>query len=431
MFAFIADEPALIATLSCGHPTLADWSTDPKPAKGRHPLTSVIRIARLGWWLALLGVSRISHAASPERAPNEATSPATPLTHQQSGPERAPNEATSPATPLTHQQSGTERAPNEATSLTTPLSLRWSGTEHCHPEANLNEHLRRLLGKDFRIASNTALSVDAHISPVSGGLRLELRANGDTASPRALEVRSCEELAQAGALVLSVWLQERAVIAPAKPQALPENSTPTSPSLEAPAPEPASPDWVLSSRLRLEKTDFTVAPRRVVNLEVSGGPVLVFGVMPTIDWGMLGQLGLTVRRTHLQVGGLWLNEQSSWKTVPQKVGGRFSVLAGSVQLGQIFELSPRMTVEPALWSLLGRVQAEGLDTNTTTTSRGAWGATGLSGTLCLQGHRLSLGLHLAAGIPFGRPHFLVDETLIFQAPSVMGLAQLRLALRFS
>jgi hypothetical protein len=232
-------------------------------------------------------------------------------------------------------------------------------------------------------------------------------------------------------LVLSVWLQERAVIAPTKPQALPENSTPTSPSLETPALEPASPNWVLSSRLRLEKTDFTVAPRRTVNLEVSGGPVLVFGVMPTIDWGMLGQLGLTVRRTHLQVGGLWLDEQSSWKTVPQKVGGRFNVLAGSVQLGQIFELSPRMTVEPALWSLLGRVQAEGLDTNTTTTSRGAWGAAGLSGTLCLQGDRLSLGLHLAAGIPFGRPHFLVDETLIFQAPSVMGLAQLRLALRFS
>lgn len=302
-----------------------------------------------------------------------------------------------------------------------PLLISWSGSARCRPEADTLEHLRRLLGKDAMENAGRTLTVEARVVENPGSLRLELSEIGGTTPPRLLEVRDCAELAQSLALVISVWLQERAVTAPEPTQALPETQTPTK--------EPKF--GVLTGQLRLYPVAFATQSPASLKLDASVAPTVAFGVMPRVDLGLAAELGLWVRSYHIRTGVFWLSPQSTWATAnSSRVGGRFTLLAGSLHFGRRIALARHFVVEPSLWTLLGRMQAEGREANTNAVSRGAWGAAGVSTRVAFERDSFAFGLQMALGVPFGRPHFWVDEILIFQAPSVMGFSQLFVGYRF-
>jgi hypothetical protein len=315
-----------------------------------------------------------------------------------------------------------------------PVKLHFSGTTDCRPENDTVDYLIRLLGENSPRPIPLPLEVEADIVALARGFRLTIHATNSTASTRIIESRSCDELAQAAALVLSLWLQERASVESGPhPEPL---TPPESPEMKGiPQVDSRSmktlPNWVLTSQLRLHKTHFAISPPRRLHLDASAGPFVSRGISPRTNLGGMAQLGLSLQRTHFELGVFWLSEQSTWKTVTgARVGGRFNLTAGHVGLGQRFKGSLPLFFEPSIWADLGRMHAVGLKTSSSVESRGAWGAAGLANTVGVELGRIDVGLQVGVGLPFGRPRFLVDEILIFQPPSVLGFGFLRLAYRF-
>jgi len=309
-----------------------------------------------------------------------------------------------------------------------PLALRWDGATNCRPETDLREHLRRLVGRDFVPAMDDPLIVTVKVTEGAAGYRAVLStvsSHGDVT--RVLETSNCDELAQATAIVISMWL--------ADPSPAPQNQS--SPSLSQSLARPESADrnvrratfagLVLTSQLRVERLKFTVQPRKASRLRAGLGPALFVGVFPETAWGINGQFEFSFGPAQVRALGVLLAPQSTYRSAPPLVGGRYNLAAGGFSVGHPFALSRDAAFVPSAFALLGWMGATGLGVSQPSLPNGAWGAAGVSTSFELKSGAAGLGLELATGLPFGRPRFLVDETLVFRPPPAFGMAQFTLS----
>src|SRR5512145_1603196 len=88
------------------------------------------------------------------------------------------------------------------------LNIEWVGDPHCQPNTDVIEGLRRLLGAIPDSLLDAKLVVHAELRSELGGYSLMLNASGPLGPlERQIAAPSCSEIAQAAALVLSLWIQ--------------------------------------------------------------------------------------------------------------------------------------------------------------------------------------------------------------------------------
>jgi hypothetical protein len=310
------------------------------------------------------------------------------------------------------------------------LRIQWDGSDACRPAADVAEHLRRLLGAS-NVTQIRKLDVRIAITAVPNGFDLVLDA--ETAEGhlrRALEVANCGDLAEAVALVLSVWLSERAVPATAQ-TSIEDGIASSAPAVAPTSTSPSNDDVPLVGALpRVSQVRFTPTRWRE-RLRAEAGGTLAFGVLPEQAQGAFA--GITARAFALRwsLRGLWLQELTHLaQRSPRALGGRFGLIAAELRVAREFPLTSELALETFAWSMLGKLRAEGVGADEVAVSSGDFGALGLGAATVVRRGRFHLGIEGALGFPWGRPRYLVDETVVFRPPPLLGLLGIRAGVGF-
>jgi hypothetical protein len=269
------------------------------------------------------------------------------------------------------------------------------------------------------------------IVEVAAGLDLTILAESSSGRiHRALEVANCTELAEAAALVLSVWLSERTV--PATLQTTRDDDAAPLPSAAAPADAPSLNvvNRLVAERPRVSRVAFRPAPLRH-RARVELGAALAFGILPEQAQGAF--VGLTAEALTLvwSLRCLYLqNLTHIAERSPRQLGGRYGLTAAEVHLGRWFPITAGFGVEAFAWSMLGRLRAEGVGPDESAVNSGDFGASGFGMATDVHRGRLRLGVEGSLGLPWARPRYLIDETVVFRPPPLLGLLGIRAGFAF-
>src|SRR5262249_27775024 len=89
------------------------------------------------------------------------------------------------------------------------VDLSWQAPAGCPDRDSLRDGLTRRLGRPIRLGGDAPVQLSGGITAVGHGYALELRTRrGEVSDRRQLQARSCNELARASLLVLSLLLVE-------------------------------------------------------------------------------------------------------------------------------------------------------------------------------------------------------------------------------
>lgn len=318
------------------------------------------------------------------------------------------------------------------------LHLEWSGAESCRPTKDVIDGLFRLLGTDPEQLLKEDLFVSADIQPTARGWSLMLSIPGSQgAVRRRLDAASCAEIAQAAALILSLWVQ------PAR-QSEPVLQTRTTRVALEDVPErpPSSVETAPSTRIlrappkgSLSLVPGAVQPRRARSLVLRAfvGPSLFSGALPSLGWGWEAGLGVDLDRWDFSCVVLRLAEQQLQTNEPAEVVGRFGIWATRARVAHRYRIAPRLELRPGIWAVVGRLHAEALGSSlleASTPSDGDWGAAGLGASLFTRFRYFTANLELGGGLPLGRPTFWVGQHRLYQTSGFVGFCVLGIGLAF-
>ncbi|MCA9691458.1 MAG: hypothetical protein KC636_17775, partial [Myxococcales bacterium] len=99
---------------------------------------------------------------------------------------------------------GPPAAPTSTPVAAPTWTLAWSAPAECPDAARVRDEVTRMLGGAVDLGDRS-LHAEAAVTAVDAGWRLDLRLTGSHAEgARAIESASCEELADAAALVIAI-----------------------------------------------------------------------------------------------------------------------------------------------------------------------------------------------------------------------------------
>jgi hypothetical protein len=304
------------------------------------------------------------------------------------------------------------------------LSIEWVGSPNCRPAQDVFEGLRRLVGVDPNKLLTQKFVVRANVQQLSDGWTLALSSKGPNGPiERQLTVPSCSEVAQAAALVISLWVQptdeSESRGARDEPGAFRQLTAVEAGQLGL----ASGGDQESSTRsgVRLRREYFQAGHGRHFRMHWALGVTAVAGALPAWSWGLTGRVGVILGAWHVDGLWLWLGSQQRWTITgsAQPLGGEFGLLASGMRLAYALPVTAFLNVQPGIWSLLGRLHGEGLGTLAQfTPSNDGWGAAGLGLDASLSAGRFSLAIGGGNGLPFGRPRFFVGDTLLYQTPAI-------------
>jgi hypothetical protein len=278
------------------------------------------------------------------------------------------------------------------------FTLSWQGPAGCPSRDELYVEIARLLGGDIRVPQDGTLkarSLVTHQQTWAVTIETELAGR---AGHRFIEAASCQDLANATALIIALMIDPDAVAAHA-----------TEPGLIA-------------------ATSATVAtPRKEPSpIEVLLGIHTAFshGTLPSLDAGLGAGVGLAGRYWRLELRGTYglRRDQKAAVSTPPGAYGQFNFVAGA--LVGCFNLGhASLGYGPCADAELGVVSAKGFGVNVSLPAHTLWWAlgAGLYGSMPL-GHHLSLPLHADVLAPLRRTEFVFKDNTgrvtsrVFQAP---------------
>jgi hypothetical protein len=287
-----------------------------------------------------------------------------------------------------------------------PVSLTWSAPGGCPSGERVVARVEQLLSRAKPVTER--LVAEATISTEEDGLRLHLSAsNGDLR--RTVQADACDELADAAALILALWLapsllsegnrRERAdesaapAIAPTQPQ------RPSDPPAHR-----AGPDWRLLAGLAID-----------------------YGSLPTLAPGLQAGGGLESSRLEATLSGQWFprsSRQLAESTADRAAkGGKFSLLTGMLRV--CYEPFASLTLAACGTGELGALHAEGYGTAVEEQRSTLWAAMG-PGVAIRVPTREWVAFRATADLLFGlrRPSFVLENVGPVYSPN---RATLRLA----
>jgi hypothetical protein len=222
---------------------------------------------------------------------------------------------------------------------------------------------------------------------------------------RSLEAASCQDLANAAALIIALMIDPNAVAARAtssRPVAAPPRPPAALPAAQPrPAPEKGS-----------------RAVQYFAGLHAAGS----YGTLPSIDAGLGGGIGLQGRRWRAELRGTYglRRDQKAMAAAPAGAYGQFN-LAAAVFAGCFNFGRESLAYGPCADGELGVVSAKGFGVSQGFPANTFWSALGAGGYAAISlGHHISLPLHIDVLAPLRRSQFVFknEPQVVFQAPAV-------------
>ena len=290
------------------------------------------------------------------------------------------------------------------------ITLSWQAPTDCPTPEDVRAEVVRLLGGQVRLPAGRELKASAlvaHGQTWSVSIQTELAGR---AGRRAIEAASCQDLADATAMILALAIDPNVVAT------LPVRS-------KAPSPPPFAESQAAPYK-RSPPVNF------LFGLQATGSQ----GTLPSVDVGVGGSVGVVARHYRVELRAAYglRRDQAAKAVTPADAYGRFNFLAGTLvgcfNLGQeALAFGPCADVEA------GVVSAQGFGVSESFLVHRAWLAVGAGGYVAISlGRHWSVPLHLDVLAPIQRPEFVFNNVpnRVFQAPAVGVRASVGIELRF-
>ena len=305
------------------------------------------------------------------------------------------------------------------------FTLSWQAPPDCPTPQDVRAEVERLLGGANRLLADRGLRAKASVAhDQTWSVSIETELDGRPGR-RSVEAASCQDLADATALILALTIDPNlAVTYPTRPKA-PQPATAPPPAAPPPTP-PAVPTLTRPApRRQSSPTDF------LFGLRIQGSQ----GTLPSVDLGLGGSVGVVGRRYRIELGasyGLRRDQIVRAASLPEAYG-QFNFmaggLAGCVNLGR-----ETLAVGPCADAELGWVSAKGYGVSQSITANQPWLAIGAGGYAAISfASRWSVPLHVDILAPILRPEFVFKNMPaghVFQAPVVGVRVNAGIELRF-
>jgi hypothetical protein len=298
--------------------------------------------------------------------------------------------------------------------------LSWQAPPDCPSRDDVRAELVRLLGGEIRLAAGRDLKASASVAhEQTWSVSIETVRAGRSGR-RSIEAASCQDLADATALILALTIDPDVVTTrPTRPEPptalppLPAAPPPSVPTVARPAP-PKQP----------RPADF------LFGVQVQGSQ----GTLPSVDAGLGGSVGVVGRRYRVELRaayGLRRDQTANAATLPGAYG-QFNFLAGT--LAGCFRLGQQaLAFGPCVDAEVGVVSAHGFGASQGFPANKPWLAIGAGGYVAISlRSRWSIPLHLDVLAPLVRPEFVFKNvpSRVFQAPVVGVRVSAGIELRF-
>jgi hypothetical protein len=295
------------------------------------------------------------------------------------------------------------------------LTFSWQAPAGCPSRGQVSGEIARLLGGEIRVPQDGDITARA---VVEHGLTWSLAMDTELAGRpgrRSLEAASCQDLANAAALIVALMIDPEAVAAHATtPQPV---AVPPQPMDESPATDPAP-----ESRPR--------AVEYLVGIHAAGS----YGTLPSLDVGLGGGIGLQGRRWRAELRGTYglRRDQKAMAVSPAGSYGQFNFVAAA--LAACINLGPQgFAFGPCGDAEFGVISAKGVGVSQSLPASTLWSALGAGGYAAVSlGHHLGLPLHVDVLAPLRRSEFVFknEPNRVFQAPAVGVRVSAGIELRF-
>jgi hypothetical protein len=289
------------------------------------------------------------------------------------------------------------------------FGLSWQAPNGCPSRDDLRAQIARLLGGSIRVPLGgdiKARAVVEHGETWSLAIETELAGRPGR---RSIEAVSCQDLADATALIVALMIDPDAVAAHAtQPKAV-----------------PASPP--------IDSTPAPAKPRPSVEYLVGVHAAASQGTLPSFDVGVGGGIGLAGRRWRVELRGTYgfRRNQTAAASAPPGGSGQFNFTAAALAACFNFRWGG-VGLGPCVDGELGLVSAKGVNVDESFPAQSLWSALGAGVYAAIPlGPHLSLPLHLDVLAPLRRSEYVVKNVgRVFQAPAVGGRLSAGLELHF-
>jgi len=290
------------------------------------------------------------------------------------------------------------------------FSLSWQAPAGCPSRDELRAQVARLLGGTIRVPHGGDIRARAVVEHGQNwSLAIETESSGRPGQ-RAIEAASCQDLADATALIIALMIDPDAVAAhAAQPKPIPAPPPPDS----RPAPSPK---------------------RRSVEYLVGVHAAASQGTLPSFDVGAGGGIGLAGRRWRVELRGTYglRRDQTVAAAALPGASGQFSFAAAALAACLNFRWGG-LALGPCADAELGLVSAKGVGVSESFPAQTLWSALGGGAFAAIPlGPHLSLPLHLDVLAPLQRTEFVLKNVpgRVFKAPAVGGRLSAGIELHF-
>ena len=289
------------------------------------------------------------------------------------------------------------------------LTFSWQAPEGCPSRDDLRAEIARLLGGDIHVPHDGDIKARAQVSHgQTWSLAIETELAGRPGQ-RSIEAASCQDLADATALIIALMIDPNAVAA----HAMQPKPVPATPPGETTPPPPKKPRSV----------------EYLVGIHAAGS----YGTLPSVDVGLGGGVGLAGRRWRVELRGTYgLRDQKAMAAAPPGAYGQFNFTAAA--LAACFNFGREgLAFGPCADAELGVVSAKGVNVSESLPAQTLWSALGAGAYAAIPlGHHLSLALHADVLAPLRRTEFVFknEPSRVFQAPAVGGRMSIGVELHF-
>jgi hypothetical protein len=290
------------------------------------------------------------------------------------------------------------------------LTISWQAPAGCPSRDDLRAEIARLLGGDIRVPQGGDIKARAQVSHgQTWSLAVETELAGRPGQ-RSIEAASCQDLADATALIIALMIDPNAVAA---------HATPPKP---VPATPPAETDPALQRKPR--------AMQYLLGIHTVGS----YRTLPSFDVGLGGGVGLAGRRWRVELRGTYglRRDQKAMAATPAGAYGQFNLTAAA--LAACFNLGREgLAFGACADAELGVVSAQGVGVSESLPAQTLWSALGAGAYAAIPlGPHFRIPLHVDVLAPLRRTEFVFknEPGRVFQTPAVGVRISLGVELHF-